>query len=219
MFESACCAADLDLAGVRLVVLDLDDTLMTAADFAGSPAWWTEANRQLGRELALAVWQTMLRAGRIRMAPACPHVVDWVAGLRLPLVYLTARHATLEDITRQQLRQLGLPEAPLLFTNGSRKLPWLAELRSEATGTVLFLDDQPGNLASLPGLRAVHARPARCRIRSLYQSDPGLADAAPGGRPGARGEAGPADNLLQDPDERPAGDRRAGDQSDLLGRL
>lgn len=135
--------------------MDLDNTVMEAAQMLGSDQWFGYITRRHPDKFG-CYWNAVQNATRMQLVePRMRGFVDDLnrnAGVRV--LALTARRKNdLEAATVRQLDALGIRFDEILYSNGveSKGSILSRRLRRESTlpSSVLFVDDKPHNVASV----------------------------------------------------------------------
>ncbi|MEX1013376.1 MAG: DUF2608 domain-containing protein [Waddliaceae bacterium] len=147
-----------------LVLIDLDNTVMRPKTMLGSAQHiWFETLAMAEKE-GISIQEAKEKAGEewnrlqpyLEMIPTDPFLPDWISLLQRRGVYIfgiTRRPPELENVTREQLKSIGVAFAPneILFCGGCTNKS--ENLKQFLIGLVfekmIFIDDVPSNVTDM----------------------------------------------------------------------
>jgi hypothetical protein len=165
---------EIKLERKTLVVLDIDDTIIKYSGMGKQ--WWKstfESYYKISQNYDKADKQT-LNDWKIQISLAVPLHIDEngvfdlfkrAKELECTIIFLTARNQSLETITYEHLKQLGIEEIKIYFSPDVEKGITLDEIKNndcQNYDDIIFVDDLHGNLVSVhnntnhPNIKCYH---------------------------------------------------------------
>ncbi len=140
-----------------LYVLDIDDTIMTYDNYNNK--WWREKYNQYKTPSSkqcdiygkiLIEWQENIKFQKPKHTheESLGNLFFNANNLNNNLIFLTARKQELKDITEKHLKEIGIHNIPVHFSNGDCKGKKLLDILKDYSQVkhVVFIDDQLKNI-------------------------------------------------------------------------
>ncbi len=150
-----------------LVLIDLDNTVMRPKTMLGSAQHIWFETLAIAEKEGISIQEAKERAGsewnllqpHLEMIPTDPFLPDWIRLLqrkKISLFGITRRPSELENVTREQLKSIGVefPPGEILFCGGCpNKSDSIKEfVTSLVFNKIIFIDDVPCNVTDMEQL-------------------------------------------------------------------